>query len=244
MPDRISPPYPRRTVLRALTLGCAGVGLGASGTLISASPAGAAPAARELRMGMSGPEVHELQIRVAGWAADEARQTFLPVNGFFDTATEAAVRRFQHAYGLPSHGKADPATLERLATLAAADGSTINFQWAQFASPEGNAEAREHVRRLMYKLEALRHKAGGRKVAVMNGFRTPEHQARLRGPAGSMHTNGSAADITVAGMTTYAVYRVAQTCGFSGLGPYTRSWLHCDSRAELTTGTNTAWSWD
>ncbi len=244
MTDHDSLSYSRRTVLRALTLGSVGVGLGTAG-----SHAAAAPLARDLRTGISGPDVHELQIRVAGWATDAARQVFLPANGFFDAATEAAVRRFQQAHGLPTDGVAGPATQDRLAALAKADGSTTNFEWAQFASPDGSgfaggkadeATVREHVRRLMYKLEALRHKVGGRTVGVKNGFHSTGYQARLRGVAGGTHTHGGTADITVAGMTTYAVYRVAQTCGFSGLGPCTQSWLHCDSRAELDTGT---WFW-
>lgn len=57
-------------------------------------------------------------------------------------------------------------------------------------------------------------------------------------------TNGTA-DIIVAGLTTYAVYRAAQTCGLCGPGPYTQFWLNLDSRAELAAGTNTdiGWSW-
>jgi zinc D-Ala-D-Ala carboxypeptidase len=229
MPDR-------RSVLRALTVASFGVGLG---PLVHGSPAGAASSARELRAGMSGADVRELQIRVAGWAADDARQTLLPVNGRFDPTTEAALRRFQTAYGLRPDGVAGPATRERLAALATADGSTTSFEWAQFASPDGSGFAggaadestvRERVRRLMYKLEALRHKLDGRTLVVTNGF----HSTRYR--AGGTHIHGGSADITVAGLTTYAVYRAAQTCGFSGLGSYTQSWLHCDSG-------ETAWSW-
>jgi zinc D-Ala-D-Ala carboxypeptidase len=251
-PGRVPRAYPRRTVLRALTIGSAGVGLGAAGALAGGTRAGAAPPARTLRAGMSGPDVRELQIRVAGWAADEPRQTFLPVGGTFDAATAAALRRFQHAYGLRPDGVVGPDTRDRLAALATADGSTVSFEWDHFASPDGGGFAggaadeaivRERVRQLMYKLEALRHKLGGRTVVVTGGFHSTGHRTRLRGAAGGTHTGGGAADIAVAGLTTYAVYRAAQTCGFSGLGPCTRSWLHCDARAELPTGTDTAFSW-
>jgi zinc D-Ala-D-Ala carboxypeptidase len=220
----------RRTVLRALTIVPVGMAI---------APAGfAAAETRELRVGMGGPDVRELQIRVAGWAA---KQEFLNVSGSFDAATEAAVRRFQQAYGLAASGVADSATQDRLAALAAPDGSTAHFDWAQFTSPDGSGFAggaadpdttKEAARRLMYKLEALRHKVGGREVAVRSGFRSAAHQASLRGPAEGMHGYGGTADITVAGLTTYSVYQVAQTCGFSGLGSYVQSWLHCDSRAE------------
>jgi peptidoglycan hydrolase-like protein with peptidoglycan-binding domain len=199
--------YPRRTVLRAMAIGSAAV-------LSGVSTAGVA-------FGVSAPDVRELQIRVAGWAADDAQQTFLAVNGILDAATEAAMRRFQHAYGLPP---GFDATWEKLAALTKPDGSTAGFEWAQFG------EVSEPTRRLMYKLEALRHKAGGRKITVLSGLHRD-----------GSHAGNGAADITVAGLTTYAVHRIAQTCGFSGLGPWTRSWLHCDSRAEYAA--NAAWSW-
>jgi zinc D-Ala-D-Ala carboxypeptidase len=247
-------PYPfttnRRSVLRAMAAAPIGIGLASAGVITPAAAAATGP--RELRAGMAGADVRELQIRVAGWASEGARQTYLAVSGSFDAATEAAVRRFQHAHGLPVDGVVDAATHDRLAALATADGSTAHFEWAQFASPDGGgfaggaadaAAVRENVRRLMYKLEALRHKAGGRDVVVCGGFHSTSHQDRLPGPAAGTHPGGHAADITVAGMSTYAVYRVAQTCGFSGLGSYTQSWLHCDSRAEYDDGAPASWSW-
>ena len=56
-------------------------------------------------------------------------------------------------------------------------------------------------------------------------------------------TYGGTADITVPSLTTYAVYQAAQSCGFSGLGSYIQSWLHCDSRAEYGHGAPAEWSW-
>jgi zinc D-Ala-D-Ala carboxypeptidase len=237
----------RRTVLRAMAAASAGAGLACAG-LLGVPPAAAPP--RELRTGMSGADVRELQIRVAGWAAGRPSQEFLAVNATFDAPTAAAVRRFQLAHGLPTDGIVGPATHERLDAMAGPDGSTAHFGWDQFSSPDGGEFAdgkveegtvRENVRRLMYKLEALRHKVDGREVAVAGGFHSATHHARIRGSAESLHPLGVAADIAVAGMSTYAVYRVAQTCGFSGLGAYTHSWLHCDSRAEH--GPVAAWSW-
>ncbi|WP_162907855.1 peptidoglycan-binding protein [Allorhizocola rhizosphaerae] len=210
---------PRRTVLAA-------VGLGTAGALIGGSPAEAAVKLT----------VQEVQIRVAGW------HTHLPITGVFDKPTHDAVRGFQRAHGLPPDGVVDAATHDRLMALAKPDGSTISFEWAQFASPDGSgfaggtadeATVRERTRRLMYKLEALRHKLDGRVVHVTNGFHSTAHRARLRGAGDSTHTHGGTADITVAGLTTHAVHSVAQTCGFSGLGPWTQSWLHCDSGTEL-----------
>jgi zinc D-Ala-D-Ala carboxypeptidase len=240
-------PYPRRTVLRALTIGSVGIGLATAGAL----PAAARDlGVRELRAGMSGVDVRELQIRIAGWASDDARRSFLSVSGTFDPATDAAVRRFQKAHGLPDEGVVGAATRDRLSALGVADGSTAHFEWAQFAAPDGGgfaggtpdeAVVRENVRRLMYKLEALRHKVDGREVVVRAGFHGTAYRENRITPAGGVHSHGSAADITVPGLTTYAIYRVAQTCGFSGLGSYVQSWLHCDSRAEH--GPDSQWSW-
>ena len=74
---------------------------------------------------------------------------------------------------------------------------------------------------------------GSQAVAEITDRRRPERPRA--------HPLGGAADITVVGLSTYAVYRIAQTCGFSGLGSYTQSWLHCDTRAEL--GRSPAWAW-
>jgi zinc D-Ala-D-Ala carboxypeptidase len=40
----------------------------------------------------------------------------------------------------------------------------------------------------------------------------------------------------------YSVYRIAETCGFSGLEAYTHSWQHCDSRVEYQYGSQSWWS--
>jgi zinc D-Ala-D-Ala carboxypeptidase len=112
MPDHEQrSPYPRRTVLRALTIGAVGAGMA---TTCATQTAVAHTGLRDLRAGMSGADVRELQIRVAGWASDSSRQAFLNVSGYFDAPTEAAVRRFQQAHGLPVGGVVDQATHGRL----------------------------------------------------------------------------------------------------------------------------------
>lgn len=238
MPEPL--PVPRRTILRTL----AAVPLVAALPVVAVPDAGPAHAGSSaLWLGATGPRVREVQIRVAGWATDDPRPAALGVTGRFDRTTEAAVRRFQRAYGLDVTGAVDPATSERLTALAAPDGSTVSFGWEQFAAPDGRGftggpvdsdAVRENVRRLMYKLEALRHKAGGRPVTVRAGF-------HRHGTEGSTHSYGTAADVTVAGLTTYSVYRIAQTCGFSGMGSYNGSTLHCDSQVEHDGGGT--WNW-
>jgi zinc D-Ala-D-Ala carboxypeptidase len=241
--------YPRRTVLRALTVVSVGAGLVTTGAT-QAAVAHTGP--RDLRAGMSGVDVRELQIRVAGWASDDSRQVFLNVSGYFDASTEAAVRRFQQAHGLPAGGVVDQATHGRLGAMATADGSTAHFEWSQFASPDGSgfaggtvdeATVRENVRRLMYKLEALRHKAGNAPVTINSGFRSRSHNASVGGASNSQHLYGITADIVVRGRTTRQVYVIAETCGFSGLERHTNSWQHVDSRVEYGYGAN-AWWWE
>ncbi|GAA3865428.1 D-Ala-D-Ala carboxypeptidase family metallohydrolase [Saccharothrix violaceirubra] len=173
----------------------------------------------------AGLDTLEIQIRVAGWAADEPRQVGLALTGRLDAPTKDAVRRFQGAHGLRQDGIVDERTREALTALAKPDGSTRHFDWTAF-SPDGTfaggaadeATVREHVRRLMYRLEALRHKVDGREITVTSGFHTH----------GGAHALGGAADVVIADSTTYAAYRAAQTCGFTELGMYTQSWLHVD----------------
>jgi zinc D-Ala-D-Ala carboxypeptidase len=231
----------RRTVLLALTTIPLGVGL-------ASLPGTATPTTPELRAGMSGPAVRELQIRIAGWASDQPAQTYLTINGTFDPATEAAVRRFQQAYGLPPDGIVGAPTRDRLTALESPDRSTTHFEWEQFTSPDGSGftggaedpvTTQENVRRLMYKLEALHHKTDGREIAIINGFHSTAHHNKQRGPATGIHRYGGTADITIPGLTTYTVYHIAQTCGFSGLGSYTQSWLHCDNGLENLPNGNT-----
>src|SRR5689334_6924931 len=66
-----------------------------SGTVAVGAQSSAYPWSRTLRQGMSGADVVELQIRVAGWAADGPAQTYIALDGAFGPGTAAAVRRFQ-----------------------------------------------------------------------------------------------------------------------------------------------------
>ncbi|GAA5032699.1 hypothetical protein GCM10023317_84140 [Actinopolymorpha pittospori] len=69
---------------------------------------------RTLRQGMSGADVTQLQIRVAGWPGNRNQLT---LDGDYGPQTAAAVRRFQAAYGLAQDGVAGPATLAKIYAL-------------------------------------------------------------------------------------------------------------------------------
>ncbi len=205
---------------------------------------------RTLKRGDSGADVRELQIRVAGWAADSPSQTYVAVDGVFGAQTEAAVKRFQRAYGLTVDGIVGPQTQAVLNSLEKSDGSTKHFNWSEFYSKDGSgfsggkvgaATVRENVRRMMWKLEAVRKKAGNSPVIINSGFRSVSHNSRVGGASNSMHMYGVAADIRVSGKTPTQVRSIVRTSGFSG--SYAEStYNHIDSRIEYNYGSQ-FWYW-
>jgi zinc D-Ala-D-Ala carboxypeptidase len=229
----------------------AGVGAASTAVLVlGQTPAGAW--SRTLQQGMSGSDVTELQVRIAGYAADSASHTFVSVDGTFGPGTTAAAKRFQRAHGLTADGVVGPATQAALDALNSADGSTAHFEFSEFTSHDGAgfggghlaaATNKANIRRLMWKLEAVRQKAGNRAITINSGYRSIAYNASVGGASNSMHTYGTAADIVVSGLSTLAVYRIAETSGFSGLEAYTHSWQHCDSRMEYPYGSQ-FWWWE
>ncbi|MDQ0270508.1 D-Ala-D-Ala carboxypeptidase family metallohydrolase [Cytobacillus purgationiresistens] len=219
-------------------------------SLISTTDAEAYSWNRTLSEGSSGADVRELQIRVAGWAADSASQTFVAVDGQFGPGTTAAVKRFQRAYGLSADGIAGPATHAKLNALETSTG-TKNFNYSEFHSKDGSgfrngkvpeATVKENIRRLMYKLEAIRVKAGNKAITINSGFRSVSHNSNVGGASNSQHMYGIAADINISGVSTATAKNYAKTSGFSGM--YNESgFVHLDSRAEYSYGSQ-AWWWE
>lgn len=206
---------------------------------------------RTLREGSSGADVRELQVRVGGWAADSAQQTFVAVDGAFGPGTEAAVIRFQRAYGLAADGIAGPQTHAQLNALEKSDGSTAHFSFAEFHSKDGSSfnggrvgasTVQENVRCLMYKLEAIRAKAGNRSMTINSGFRSINHNSNVGGASNSQHMYGIAADIVVSGVSVSGVMGHAKTSGFSGVLRY-NTFTHVDSRAQYPYGAQ-AFYWE
>ncbi len=208
---------------------------------------------RTLKQGMRGSDVKELQIRIAGWAADRPTKTYLAVDGAFGPATAAAVRRFQKAYGLSVDGIVGPETQRALNRLESADGSTAHFDWREFHSKDGSgfsggkvaaATVKENVRRLMYKLEALRKKSGDRPIIIASGFRSINHNRKVGGASNSQHMYGNGADIVVSGQSKDRTFELATTSGFSGIFLYRdTNHTHVDSRIEYPYGAR-FYCWD
>ena len=101
---------------------------------------------------------------------------------------------------------------------------------------------RENVRRQMYKLEALRKKAGDRPMRVSSGFRSVRHNAAIKGEENSQHMYGIAADVRVPGVDSRRLAELARSCGFSGVKAYTTdAFDHLDSRREYAYGAQRWW---
>jgi zinc D-Ala-D-Ala carboxypeptidase len=226
------------------------VGAGALATpLLLPGVANAYNWSRTLQQGMTGADVTELQIRVAGYAAASASQTRVSIDGEFGPGTAAAVKRFQSAYGLSADAVVGPGTQAKLNALEQSDGSTLHFNWSEFTDRVSGtfnggkvsaSAARENARRCMYKLEALRLKLGNKAITVNSGFRSIQHNSDIGGASDSMHLYGTAADLNVPGVTNKTVYQKAETCGFSGLETYNTDHQHVDSRADL----GRSWWWE
>ncbi|WP_116041150.1 D-Ala-D-Ala carboxypeptidase family metallohydrolase [Amycolatopsis palatopharyngis] len=248
--DSERPPasHGRRAFLRTAAVVPVAAGLG----LLTVGTAHAYNWTRTLRAGDSGADVTELQIRIAGWAADSPRKTYVAVDGQFGPGTEAALKRFQRAYGLTANGVAASSTHSKLNALEDSDGSTAHFNFSEFYSKDGSgfsggkvgaSTVKANVRRLMYKLEAVRKKVGNKPMTINSGFRSISHNSNVGGASNSQHLYGIAADFVSSGVSTRTFYVACESSGFSGLERYTVSWQHADSRVEYPYGSQ-SWWWE
>lgn len=183
---------------------------------------------RTLRQGMSGGDVTQLQIRIAGWVASGEN---LALDGVFGPATARAVERFKKAYGLNSDGVAGPAVFNKIYALQDNDCTPIHFSYGEMNDNCGAnnfnggkvsaTAAKRNTLRMMWQLEAMRHKLGDRPMVVSISFRSVSCNASVGGASNSRHMYGQATDFsTRSGPTLCQMYHAAKTSGFEEiLGP-------------------------
>ena len=232
-------------------------------TLVLTPAAHAYEFARALKAGDEGPDVRALQTRVAGWFPRDD-QTPMGIDGAFGRKTARAVKAFERFHELPVDGVAGSEVFEILNALEDEDGSTAHFDWSEFVqnrnpgcSAKANAYAgtfeggavapvvvKKNVRRLMWRLEALRAKAGGHPIGINSGFRSVAYNDCIGGARASQHMYGTAADNRVAEVDNRTSRELAMTTQFSGVGCYSSlSHNHLDIRVENAGSSTTQFWW-
>lgn len=230
---------------------------------LAATPASAYEFERPLEQGHEGPDVSALQTRVAGWFPRDD-QTAMGIDGVFGRKTVRAVKAFERFHGLKVDGVAGAEVFSALNSLEDEDGSTAHFDWAEFVqnrnpgcSAQANAYAgtfgggalapavvKKNVRRLMWRLEALRAKTGGHPVGINSGFRSVAYNDCIGGARSSQHMYGTAADNRVAEVDNRTSREVAMTTQFSGVGCYSSlTHNHLDIRIENPGSSTTQFWW-
>jgi len=222
----------RRRLLRLLTSLLVALGATVTVNVALAGPAAADGCytwGRTLSEGMSGSDVTQLQIRVAGWVS---YGEVLAIDGVYGARTKAAVTRFQQAYGLAADGIAGPQTFNKIYELQDNDCTPIHFSFAEVtqsatcgsqASLTGGSVSASQVRanliRVMWQAEALRRQLGDRPLVVSSGFRSQACDRRVGGSGTGEHTYGRAIDL-VGTPSLCTIAQRARYAGFNGIfGP-------------------------
>ena len=231
---------------------CALVAVLTVALVVGAGPARAYQFTRSLSRGDTGPDVRQLEIRVAGWFPRDDR-TRLRIDEEFGWYTDRAVRVFQRRHGLAVDGIAGPRTFAELDRLEDRNGSTLHFDWSEFrqnynpnCSAKANAyagtfqggmvsrhSARHYVRRLMWRLEAVRSKGGNNPMGINSGFRSIPYNDCIGGARSSQHLYGTAADNRIAKTDNRRARTIARSSQVHGIGCYSSlTHNHFDLRLE------------
>ena len=112
---------------------------------------------------------------------------------------------------------------------------TNNFNLEEFDSKCGRempSQVVTNIIELAKNLQVLRDEVQ-KSIQITSGYRSPEHNAKVKGAKLSQHITGMAADIKVAGMTPKQVAEVIERLiaekkmKEGGIGIY-KTWLHYD----------------
>jgi len=114
---------------------------------------------------------------------------------------------------------------------------TNNFNLEEFDSKCGRempSQVVTNIIELAKNLQVLRDEVK-KSIQITSGYRSPEHNAKVKGAKLSQHITGMAADIKVAGMTPKQVAEVIERLiaekkmKEGGIGIY-KTWVHYDIR--------------
>lgn len=114
----------------------------------------------------------------------------------------------------------------------AADGAKAvskNFKVREFRCKDGSDKILIDVDFVKDRLQKIRDYFGAQ-VIINSAYRTPGHNAKVKGAKASYHLQGRAFDIVVKGHTPQEVARYAQMLGIQGIIQY-NDFVHVDSRS-------------